>query len=164
MRVAGRGSLNPTPTDNRERRRNDRRSATGSQSVIGGRQKLEVAANAAPDQERRRRRRGNEGATGKQRLLVELGDEAVVIELLSVLMQPMMQLGAGGEGSQPHPQAEHESYDGHPARPELSGCCRSKHHTSLIGAEPRLQSKPDLELWGGAMEHLTKESMFCRQQ
>ena len=61
--------------------------------MIGGGNKLNFGTADHCDHDRCRRRRGNSGKPSKQRVLLDLSDQAVVIGALSILVQQVMKFG-----------------------------------------------------------------------
>ena len=93
-----------------------------------GGNRFEVAANAELQNAVRRDRHHQRKRVGQEGLLLQLDHEAVVGGIVGILVQPVMELGRGGQGETPQPQKEHEP-DGrngtHPA------CARSRWSSGL---------------------------------
>ena len=58
----------------------------------------------------------------KQGLLVNLGDDALVVRLLSVRVEPPVKVRGGGEGGRPQPHQEHDRGREAADRTPMSGC------------------------------------------
>ncbi|MGD0258934.1 MAG: hypothetical protein ABSD29_03825 [Verrucomicrobiota bacterium] len=67
------------------------------------------------DRDRRRGRRSNGGKPGEQRVLLDLGDQAVVIGSLSIPVEEMVKLGRNRQSERCDPQQKHQTGDTNPA-------------------------------------------------
>jgi hypothetical protein len=83
--------------------------------VIGGGKKLNLGTAGRWDLNRCRNRRSNGGQTSEQRVLLDLGDQAVVTGAFRILMQQMVKFGRHREGERANPQQEHQTSDRQPA-------------------------------------------------
>ena len=92
MGAEGREPISPPLTNNRDGRNDRGRSATGRQSVIEGGKKSNVGAASRSEANQRRNRNDNCCETGQHRVVLDLSDETMMINALSVLMQQVVKL------------------------------------------------------------------------
>jgi len=106
---------------------NDRRSAAGRDQKICSGRKLSINTMDPSDLELRRRGGRNVDKAGEQRLVLDLGDEALMTGVLGIAVQQMVQLRRSGEREKDEPKQKHQ-----PGGGALSGAER------LLCSEPRL--------------------------
>ena len=82
--------------------------------MIGGGKKLNFGKKDRCDWSRGWGRRGSGGEPSEQRVLLDLSDQTVVIEALSIAMQETVKLRAHREGKSAYPQHEHQTGDPDP--------------------------------------------------
>ena len=98
-----RGVFTPALTYNRCGREKEGRSAAEREAVIAGGEKLCLGGADQRHHNWHRRRRGNGGETSQQRVLLDLGDQAVMVRALSILVEKMMQFGRNRKGERSEP-------------------------------------------------------------
>ena len=69
--------------------------------------------------------------SGQQRVLVKLGEKAVVVRILSLLMQPMVELWGCRECDGSQPERKREPGDGESAGAALPFVCKPMAHRSF---------------------------------
>ena len=69
---------------------------------------------------RRRRRREDRGTTNEHRVLIELGDQTMMIEGVGVLVEQPVELGSRRQNQRSEQQAGHQGGDENSAHPGLT--------------------------------------------
>src|SRR5712692_7104099 len=86
--------------------------------MVGSRKILKVRGATQRVGNRRRRRREDRGTTNEHRVLVELGDQTMMIEGVGVLVEQPMELWSRRERQRSEQQAGHQGGDENSAHPE----------------------------------------------
>ena len=88
--------------------------------MVGGRKVLKVRGANQRVGNRRRRRREDRGTTNEHRVLIEFGDETMMIEGVGVLMEQPVKLRSRRHRQRSEQQTGHQGGDENSAHPGLT--------------------------------------------
>ena len=106
--------------------------------MVRGWKELEIGGANQRVGNRRRRRRKDRGTTNEHGVLIEFGDETMMIEGVGVLVEQPVELGSRRQNQRSEQQAGHQGGDENSAHPRLTvrfqaSCqaCALKQHVSI---------------------------------